>query len=106
MYLRIIEVKNKGCGVRPPLSLEAQAATKNINHFKYKIMGIDEQIKQVMHELNCSRLKAIANMSLGERSNAANRVLQKRERRRELVEDYSLSFETACFVVDKEWALI
>lgn len=49
-------------------------------------MDIEKQIIKRMEDYGCTRLEAIASMNLGERSEAAARVLAKRARRRELKE--------------------
>lgn len=46
-------------------------------------------------------IEHIANFELGERSEAARRVLYKRERRQELMNG-GMSFENACLVVNRE----
>lgn len=65
-------------------------------------MDTEKQITKRMKNLRCSRLNAIASMNLGKRSEAAKRVLAKRKRRKELVEECDMDFEIACLVVNKE----
>ena len=48
------------------------------------------------------RLAAIANLDLGKRSNAACRVMEKRNRRMELIE-MGLSYEAAATIVSREF---
>ena len=48
------------------------------------------------------RLAAISNLDLGERSDAARRVMDKRNRRMELIE-MGMSYETAIMIVNREF---
>lgn len=48
------------------------------------------------------RLAAIANLDLGKRSDAARRVMDKRNRRMELIET-GMSYETAVMIVNREF---
>ena len=47
------------------------------------------------------RLKCIASLNLGERSEAAKRVIYKREQRKELM-NKGFSFSDACLIVNNE----
>lgn len=63
------------------------------------------EIKQILNDVgkpgSIERLEKIANLNLGERSEAARRVLYKRERRQELM-NVGMSFEITCLVVNRE----
>ena len=48
------------------------------------------------------RLQTIADLNLGKRSFAAQRTIEKRNRRKELIE-LGFSFEIACLIVNKEY---
>lgn len=60
----------------------------------------EQQIKSLM-ESGYSRIEAIANANLGERSEAAKRVIYKRWRRLEYVK-MGLCLATACMLVERE----
>lgn len=49
------------------------------------------------------RLSLIVNYGNSERSAAAVRCLNKRERRAELMNNYNMTFKTACMIVNKEF---
>ncbi len=61
-------------------------------------MNINEYLDSIGAKSDAERLAAIASMNLGERSEAAARVLKKRQRRRELM-NKGLTFEEACMIV-------
>ena len=64
-------------------------------------MDIEKQIIKKMEDTGYERLYVIASMNLGKRSEAAERALQNRARREELM-NYDMDFETACLVVNQE----
>ena len=64
-------------------------------------MNINEYLDSIGAKSSAERLSAIAGLNLGERSEAAARVLKKRQRRRELM-DKGLSFTEACMIVNEE----
>lgn len=57
-----------------------------------------------MNFWGCSRLESIANLDLGQRREAAIRVLEKRSRRRELMK-MGLDFASSCVIVEREFNL-
>lgn len=64
-------------------------------------MDIEKQILKRMEDYGYTRLEAICSMNLGKRSEAAEKALSNRERRKELME-FDMDFETACLVVNAE----
>ncbi len=64
-------------------------------------MNINEYLDSIGSKSSAERLSAIAGLNLGERSEAAARVLKKRQRRRELM-DKGLSFTESCMIVNEE----
>jgi hypothetical protein len=62
-------------------------------------MNIEGKLNLIGEQGTLPRLEAIASMNLGERSEAANRVILKRTMRKELM-DKGLGFEHACLIVD------
>jgi len=64
-------------------------------------MDVEKYLDSIGAKSSAERLAAIAGLNLGERSEAAARVLKKRQRRRELM-DKSLTFEEACVIVNEE----
>jgi len=62
---------------------------------------MEEKIQDLMNELGCSRLEAIASLHMGERSEAAKRALANRARRLELM-DSGMSREHAELIVRYE----
>lgn len=63
-------------------------------------MDIEKRIVKCIEDIGYTRLDAIASMNLGKRSEAAQKALKNRARRKELM-NY-MDFETACLVVNKE----
>jgi len=64
-------------------------------------MDVEKYLDSIGAKSSAERLAAIAGLNLGERSEAAARVLKKRQRRRELM-DKGLSFTEACMIVNEE----
>ena len=64
-------------------------------------MGNEKEITRRIKETGYPRLKVIGSMNLGPRSLAAQRALQHRERRAELMY-LGMDFATACLVVNQE----
>ncbi len=64
-------------------------------------MNINEYLDSIGAKSDAERLAAIAGLNLGDRSEAAARVLRKRQCRRELM-DKGLSFTEACMIVNEE----
>lgn len=64
-------------------------------------MNINEYLDSIGAKSSAERLAAIAGLNLGERSEAAARVIRKRQRRRELM-NKGLTFEEACMIVNEE----
>jgi len=64
-------------------------------------MDVEKYLDSIGAKSSAERLAAIAGLNLGERSEAAARVLKKRQRRRELM-DKGLSFAEACMIVNEE----
>lgn len=65
--------------------------------------NLEEFLDSLGEKGSMERLSVIATANLGERSNAANLVIQKRFRRKELM-DMGLSFENAKLIVDREYS--
>jgi hypothetical protein len=72
-------------------------AGKNNN----KMKNIEKYLDSIGEKSSTERLGVIASMNLGNRSEAARRVCEKRYRRKELM-DKGLSFEYAVLIVNKE----
>lgn len=64
-------------------------------------MDAEKYLDSIGAKSSTERLAAIASLNLGERSEAAARVLKKRQRRRELM-NKGLTFEEACMIVNEE----
>jgi hypothetical protein len=64
-------------------------------------MDVEKYLDSIGAKSDSERLAAIAGLNLGERSEAAERVLKKRQRRRELM-NKGLTFEEACMIVNEE----
>ncbi|HPC13773.1 MAG TPA: hypothetical protein PLN36_05340 [Bacteroidales bacterium] len=64
-------------------------------------MDVEKYLDSIGAKSSAERLAAIAGLNLGDRSEAAARVLRKRQRRRELM-DKGLSFTEACMIVNEE----
>jgi len=64
-------------------------------------MDVEKYLDSIGAKSIAERLAAIAELNLGDRSEAAARVLKKRQRRRELM-DKGLSFTEACMIVNEE----
>lgn len=64
-------------------------------------MDVEKYLDSIGAKSSAERLAAIAGLNLGERSEAAARVLKKRQRRRELM-NKGLTFEEACMIVNEE----
>jgi hypothetical protein len=64
-------------------------------------MDVEKYLDSIGTKSRAERLAAIAGLNLGERSEAAARVLKKRQRRRELM-NKGLTFEEACMIVNEE----
>jgi hypothetical protein len=64
-------------------------------------MDVEKYLDSIGAKSSAERLAAIASLNLGDRSEAAARVLRKRQRRRELM-DKGLSFTEACMIVNEE----
>ena len=64
-------------------------------------MDVEKYLDSIGAKSSAERLAAIASLNLGERSEAAARVIRKRQRRRELM-DKGLSFTEACMIVNEE----
>lgn len=64
-------------------------------------MDVEKYLDSIGAKSDTERLSAIASLNLGERSEAAARVIRKRQRRRELM-DKGLSFAEACMLVNIE----
>lgn len=67
-----------------------------------EIKDIEKYLDTIGTFGSIERLEAIASLDLGKRSEAAQRVCEKRYRRRELMES-GLSFENAVLIVNKEY---
>jgi hypothetical protein len=66
-----------------------------------KMENIEKYLDSIGKKSSTERLGVIASMNLGNRSEAARRVCEKRYRRKELM-DKGLSFEYAVLIVNKE----
>lgn len=64
-------------------------------------MNLQEYLNQFGEQGSETRLSVIASMNLGERSEAATKVLQRRARRKELM-NMGFSFDTANLIVKAE----
>jgi len=64
-------------------------------------MDVEKYLDSSGAKSDPERLAAIAVLNLGERSEAAARVIRKRQRRRELM-NKGLTFEEACMIVNEE----
>lgn len=64
-------------------------------------MDVEKYLDSIGAKSSAERLAAIAGLNLGERSEAAARVIRKRQRRRELM-NKGLTFEEACMIVNEE----
>lgn len=64
-------------------------------------MDVEKYLDSIGAKSSAERLEAIEGLNLGERSEAAARVLKKRQLRRELM-DKSLTFEEACVIVNEK----
>ena len=64
-------------------------------------MDVERYLDSIGAKSDSERLAAIAGLNLGERSEAAARVIRKRQRRRELM-NKGLTFEEACMIVNEE----
>ncbi len=64
-------------------------------------MNVEKYLDSIGAKSSAERLAAIAGLNLGERSEAAARVIRKRQRRRELM-NKGLTFEEACMIVNEE----
>jgi hypothetical protein len=64
-------------------------------------MNVEKYLDSIGAKSSAERLAAIAGLNLGERSEAAARVIRKRQRRRELM-NKGLSFAEACVIVNEE----
>jgi len=64
-------------------------------------MDVEKYLDSIGAKSDAERLAAIAGLNLGERSEAAARVIKKRQRRRELM-NKGLTFEEACMIVNEE----
>ncbi len=65
-------------------------------------MSIELVINEKIKQTGKSRLEIISNLNLGDRSASARKALDKRFRRKELME-YGYSFEVACLIVNSEY---
>lgn len=63
--------------------------------------NIEKYLDSIGEKSSTERLGVIASMNLGNRSEAARRVCEKRYRRKELM-DKGLSFEYAVLIVNRE----
>lgn len=63
--------------------------------------NIEKYLDSIGEKSSTERLGVIASMNLGNRSEAARRVCEKRYRRKELM-DKGLSFEDAVLIVNRE----
>ncbi len=64
-------------------------------------MDVERYLDSIGAKSSTERLAVIASLNLGERSEAAARVLKKRQRRRELMSK-GLTFTDACMIVNEE----
>ena len=62
----------------------------------------EREIQEVINKTGNARLDVIALMNLGVRSEAAKRVIKKRNMRKKLIEQ-GITFEESCLVVDKQF---
>ena len=63
--------------------------------------SVEKYLDSIGEKSSTQRLEVIATMNLGNRSEAARRVCEKRYRRKELM-DKGLSFENAVLIVNRE----
>ena len=63
--------------------------------------SVEKYLDSIGEKSSTQRLEVIASMNLGNRSEAARRVCEKRYRRKELM-DKGLSFENAVLIVNRE----
>jgi hypothetical protein len=66
------------------------------------MQNIEKYLDTIGEKGSVARLEAIASLNLGERSEAARRVLEKRGRRKELME-MGFDFQSAVLIVDREY---
>lgn len=64
---------------------------------------MEEYLNQFGDKGSIERLRVISVMNLDERSKAASLVIQKRERRKEII-DMGLGFENAVLIVNREFS--
>ena len=65
--------------------------------------NLEKYLDSIGEKSSIQRLKVIASMDLGKRSDAARRVWEKRYRRKELM-DMGLSYENAVLIVNREYS--
>ena len=65
--------------------------------------SLEKYLDSIGEKNSAERLRVIASMDLGERSDAARRVCEKRYRRKELME-MGLSYENAVLIVNREYS--
>jgi len=63
--------------------------------------NLEKYLDSIGEKGSIQRLEVISSMDLGERSDAARRVCEKRYRRRELM-DMGLSYENAVLIVNRD----
>ncbi len=63
--------------------------------------NLEKYLDSIGEKSSTERLRVIASMNLGKRSEAAMRVCEKRYRRKELM-DKGLSFENTVLIVNRE----
>jgi hypothetical protein len=71
-----------------------------MDHLIENYGSINNYINSIGSMGSPERLQAIANLDLGERSESAKRVLEKRCFRKDLI-DKGLTFENVCLIVNK-----
>jgi hypothetical protein len=67
--------------------------------------SIDEIINKSGKSGSIERLKCIASLSLGQRSISAQRCIDKRARRKELMQDYNMPKDIVRIVIEREFDL-
>ena len=65
--------------------------------------NLEKYLDSIGEKSSIQRLEVIASMDLGKRSDAARRVCEKRNRRKELM-DTGLSYENAVLIVNREYS--
>lgn len=66
-------------------------------------VSIEDIINNSGKSGSIERLKCIASLNLGQRSVSAQRCIDKRDRRKELMQDYNMPKDIVRIVIDREF---